>query len=438
MSLRKINRQRMGHSSIGSIFGFGKKTHFKKLGKSADWKTPEPKEDGYVHPRHTPTKKNLSKNSKNLITILIIAAIAITIIAVEIMIWSGNQDDHIPEPTNFTNDTVNLTPITINDTPELPKPDLDIDDITLNDSDISVGDSITITAFVKNKGNLNASNVTVGFFAGVVSLGAAVIENIAEGETVQVSIEWAPPSAEFIGEYDITAKADPDGEIDEENELNNDGDVELTVDQLIMEDVSADFMFRRTNDFNQHWYSDNPNMTGMLYNGGDEGYTYFQIYKNSGKSYYLDVFIPGFKYVKASGVGGIFIPAANENGWDSNNCIKETLGDDRCVWNGPQIQLTISIDSKKLKITDFDGQTSVATTTDNAIDNINLIGLKTAKWPEELRTWKVTNGPEPNNLVPFTFYEVDGRKIVIHPMRWNPKTFEAEVALWYRFEIIVD
>jgi hypothetical protein len=76
---------------------------------------------------------------------------------------------------------------------------------------------------------------------------------------------------------------------------------------------------------------------------------------------------------------------------------------------------------------------------DNSIDSVKLVGLKKAEWPGELKTWRVMNGPSPDHLVPLNFYDViNGRHIHIYPMRWNPTSRNAQVAVWLRFKIVVD
>jgi hypothetical protein len=41
------------------------------------------------------------------------------------------------------------------------------------------------------------------------------------------------------------------------------------------------------------------------------------------------------------------------------------------------------------------------------------------------------------SLVPLEFYETMGNSLYLHPLRWSPKNLNAEVALWFRFEVTV-
>ena len=111
---------------------------------------------------------------------------------------------------------------------------------------------------------------------------------------------------------------------------------------------------------------------------------------------------------------------------------------EECIWNGPQITITLDFDGNRLVATDHSGKEEKATSTDKNIKNIRMTAMRVADWPEEeLKTWRVFDAPEPNNLVPLEFYEVDkdNDRIYIHPMRWNPRDYTAKVMLWVRFEI---
>jgi hypothetical protein len=423
MSLRKINRERMGGHKLGNPFA--KKSHFKKLGKKKLEKS-----DGLVHPRKAMPKAPLNKT---MLQVLAIAAVAIIIIAAQFLMRSSpapvtDDGTDVPTPINETNDS---TPIVINET---KLPDLEMRSVSLSSSKVNIGDNVTITASLRNRGEANASDITMGFFAGQARIGTKLVVNLSIGETTEVELNWSP-GPEHTGSYKIRAVADPDDLLDEERENNNEADKSLTVEEMLLEDASADFKRQATVSFNNHWYSDTPNLNNLIRVGGGDGYTYFQVTNKEGDVYYLDIMVPGFKLETISQISGVFIPSASSGGWNSRNCIKETLVSSDCIWNGPQIRIDLAISSRRLEATDQDGQRSYASTSKSRVKDIKLVGLKKASWPGELRTWKVLNAKEPEYLVPLEFYETVGNSLYLHPLRWSPKSFNAEAALWFRFEI---
>lgn len=93
-------------------------------------------------------------------------------------------------------------------------------DITFSNPNPTVGDTINITATIKNTSPAQAENVAVQFYSNDLSssgilIGESVISLIAANSSSQSAISWTIPSA-FA--YNIYVKIDPLNSIDELNE----------------------------------------------------------------------------------------------------------------------------------------------------------------------------------------------------------------------------
>lgn len=427
MSLRKINRDMSGSRGVSNLFGIRKGSHFGKLKKHKGFSRTE-------RSHKAPTKL-----SKDMLQVLVIAIVTIVVIAVIVFISSNKAAPEPVAPVNNTpqnNTPTNQTPLIVNQTPEIDLPDLDISAISFSSDTPTLGQELTITATVRNRGDVNATNVPVLFKIGVLELGRVTADNVSVDEEVEVSINWTIIE-DAIGENKLEAIVDPDDDIEEESENNNNKDKTLEVSDQLIEDVSDEFEHKQTRDFIEHWYSDSrfPYMIE-----GSEEYEYFQLVsaQNGDDVYHLDVVIPGFKVTKINSVSGVEVPDASTSGYNTRRCIKETQSDETCIWNGPQITITLDFEGNKLVATDHSGNEKKVTNTDNRIKNIRMTAMRIADWPdEEIKTWRAYEAPQPNRLIPLEFYEVDDdtNKIYIHPMRWHPRDYNAKVLLWIRFEI---
>ncbi len=373
---------------------------------------------------------------RRLLAILLIAAAAATVIAVEIVLWGGGSQP-APPPANATNQTINQTDnqtVTANQTPEAPRPDLDVREMSVTPRELPVGENLTVAVTIKNKGETNATNVTVAFLIGEEVFESLEIGSLSGGETTELSAVWAPQSS-HVGERAVRVRLDPEDEIEEENEENNEGAEAVTVEERVIRDISGNFTHQSTANFNILWYSENfrtPPESG-------EHYQYFQLTRQTSETYYLDVVIAGFRATRQNQVYGIEIPDASASGWNGRRCVKETLDSDTCIWNGPQIRLDLDFDGSRLEVRDQSGEKARATTSGNSVEGISLAGIKTADWPEEeIKTWRGYNAPEPDRMIPREFYEVADDSIYVHPMKWNPRSLDAQVATWLRFKITVD
>jgi len=428
MSLRQINRERnSGESIFDKLFGFRKKSHFGKLKKKRGLSRPE----SLYKPKTKEDKEPVDR--KKQIQIAAILIVAIAIISIEYYLWTSAQDAPEPEviPENIT---VNQTPLVVNQTPEVKKPDLDIRSLELSTDEANIGDNITMTATIKNKGELNATNFTVEFFMGVLSLGSEVVENLEEGETIEVTSQWTVIE-DALGRQNIRVSLDPDNDIDEEIETNNEDGETIDVSEKIYVDVSEDFRYMSVKNFNERWYSNKfqyPPKSG-------EDYTYFQIIKESGNTYYLDVAVSGIRTVKINNINRIEVQDASASGWNAYQCLKKSREDDRCIWNGPMFTFSITFDDGDMIITDASGTDEEISSANRRVDDIELELMQIADWPEEeIMTFRVTGAPQPDYLIPAQFYDVVDNRIYFYPVSWNPKSLNAKVALWARFKITTD
>ena len=150
--------------------------------------------------------------------------------------WENITDSCIIDENNKTV-TINLTRlaesknITIDQLIRDPvfalvsAPDLVVDIIV--PSEMTAGNTYTITVRVENVGNANASSFKVRLMINDRTIKEEVCNNISVGETKEViRYSWTPSSA---GRYEIRAIVDPDNEVKELNENNNVESIDVEV-----------------------------------------------------------------------------------------------------------------------------------------------------------------------------------------------------------------
>jgi hypothetical protein len=104
--------------------------------------------------------------------------------------------------------------------------------ITFSNPNPVEGETITISATIYNIGNVTAYNLTVQFSVSIggvslpVLIGTYNISSISPCGTETVSMEWIIPEA---GNHTIMVIIDPEGLINESNELNNHANKSITV-----------------------------------------------------------------------------------------------------------------------------------------------------------------------------------------------------------------
>lgn len=430
MSLRKINKEKRRDEWGGpaaffrDLARFKKPEHFTKHQKLHIEKKPEARLMLTTGSR----KMSVAQERKDIMIIAVIAVAVIGVVLIELSI-SGSQQ---APPTGNTS-VVNQTPV--NQTPQhVLKPDLIISSLSLSSNSVTEGDSVSITAVVKNKGDADAANVTVEFLVETSHLDDETTFSLGVNKTAQMSVNWTTTGSS-IGQQTISAVADPNGVVKESDESNNEKEVQIEVKKDIVTDISETFKKMSILGLGESWYSAKyrvPPKSG-------EDYVYFSLSSGITSEYYLDVAIPGFKAVKIGNTSQIEIPDSSNSSWNRRWCIRTTQDSSDCVWNGPELIITLSFKSGKLIAQDMAKAKDYIATSDSKIKDIQLAGITTAKWPEDqLKTYKVYGGPEPNSFVPLEFYEIVGNKIYIHPMRWNPRTMKAEVATGLQFRIKTD
>lgn len=435
MSLRDLNEGRGKKRWLSMLH----KGHFSKLGKEKLHVKPRQSgAPGQEAPSRDRARLYGGKNrggkidtitggKTNLVVVVVLAAVIIGLLLL-LTGFGSSPSPPSPPPAPQANTTANQT---ANQTVEKPKlPDLDITDVKV-DAILLTGNAAPITAKVKNSGDADAANVSIRFSMGQAILGKANISRIRAGASEEALITWTATDA-FIGKYQLKATADPDSKIAEGNETNNEGTADTEIQKNKLIDVSVNFTKRSTEDFNKHWYSDRfrvPPKSG-------DNYHYFSITKTDAHKYRLDVAVSGFKLTMLNDIAQIQVQDASDAGWTNQKCIRKTVDSDLCIWNGPELTLTIQFKGSRLIVNDTSGQSSVATTTDKKLTGVELLALKYADWPGTLKTYKVSGiGAEPDALIPEKFFEFKNNIIYVHPLRWNPKTLDAEAGLLYSLEI---
>ncbi len=138
--------------------------------------------------------------------------------------YSYNQTNgHWGNLTNYIHLTLTVNPANA--------PDLTISSISASPTTVNEGETITIQATVKNVGNAEAYNVSVGFYYDkfdsshlihIVNAG-----NLTAGASNTVETTW--DTTGHVGEHTIIAYADPDNAIEETNEDNNSANTTVIV-----------------------------------------------------------------------------------------------------------------------------------------------------------------------------------------------------------------
>lgn len=135
------------------------------------------------------------------------------------IIVTVDPDDNITE-IDENNNQLNAE-IDVSPAGNLPDLTLTSDDITYDPLKPSEGTEVTITAVIHNDGSADASDVLVRFeddYGGTHTIGEDTIANIPAGGTGTAEITW---TAIGVGSHTITVTADPENDIEEEDEGNN-------------------------------------------------------------------------------------------------------------------------------------------------------------------------------------------------------------------------
>jgi hypothetical protein len=323
----------------------------------------------------------------------------------------------------------------VEEEPEEPElPDLSISKISFSQPEIRVGEAVNILVEVRNRGELAINKSEILAYIDNELIGSGALANLPPGSSTTVSIEWKP-DAKYLGEQTIVVKGDPYKKLAEESEENNEESKGIDVGERVFEDVSDKLRMASKAGIGSFWYTTLeyfvPPKPGSIEK-------YFDFSKKDEDSFYLIIALAGFKEDRINNLSDIKIPDSSDDGWGFSSCIKKTASADNCIWNGPQIMLTLEIEDKYLVAKDTDGGRQKVYTTSKGIKNIELSEAQRVDWPTDIQLFKVFGSGSPDEFIPAEFYEVKGTDIYFHPVQWNPGTLKAVVYPRVVFLITLD
>jgi subtilase family serine protease len=152
--------------------------------------------------------------------------------------WEAQGGSHVIKAIADSNDQVAESDETNNTktfTFSPLAPDLVIQSISWSPETPSRGDSITFSVVIKNQGSSKAGFSRINFFIDGNSRGYQDIPLIDVGATITRTYSWTAT----VGQHDITAIADVDGSVTENNESNNKRTVTFSTlaPDLMVEDI---------------------------------------------------------------------------------------------------------------------------------------------------------------------------------------------------------
>ncbi|MBN2518422.1 MAG: hypothetical protein JXB14_06240 [Candidatus Altiarchaeota archaeon] len=322
--------------------------------------------------------------------------------------------------------------------PNKMKPDFRITELKVIPETINTDKEVVITATLENRGGSNATSVAVRMLLGEKTVYSGEIPLFAIGSPEMISYNWTPTSAD-VGSITVSVEVDPENLIDEGNDRNNDEKMTIKVEKTNIIDITGKVKEYKKS-FDEIWYSDT--FTSPP-DGRTEITKYFALTPKGTDQYTLNVAIAGIRAKRDVGAFTIQIPVPTESGWSSSTCIKESLASNRCIWNGPQIALKLSIDKSKgrLIVEDLYGgidYVSLGSSKGSAkkIKKINFVGAQKADFNNEIQVFRVSGSPAVDSLVPESFYEIKDQTVYYTPLRWNPVTKKGE--LYMRAEFLIE
>ncbi len=118
-------------------------------------------------------------------------------------------------------------------------PDLIIEDLSFNPVNPEPGQTVTITATIKNQGTASSGVTDVAYYSDGNSIGKSEVPEIVAGQSRQISLLW---NLGTEGTVEMTAKVDEENLVVESNDENNQRTATLTVIEnplpdLIIEDI---------------------------------------------------------------------------------------------------------------------------------------------------------------------------------------------------------
>jgi len=118
--------------------------------------------------------------------------------------------------------------------------DLTFDSLTITPTNPAPGQGVTLTAVLRNAGDLAVGNPQVAFYDGASQIGGTqTLPTLAAGYTTTVQTTWAVPSPAAV--HTLKAVADPAGVITETDESNNEVTLQTTLPDLRIDLLYSDY-----------------------------------------------------------------------------------------------------------------------------------------------------------------------------------------------------
>jgi len=318
--------------------------------------------------------------------------------------------------TNMTNQTAGQAVDAVNETADAPRPDLVVTSLEF-DGDLAFGTWGTITARVKNQGLGEAMPFKLETRANGELVETTAVAKLASGQEQEVAVVWEfPPLTEAV----IEVTADPGDTINESKEDNN--RKSRTYEQDKIRDGANMTEFR--NGFTESWFSDR-------YFEAPDVDQYFSLAKSSETEFYLNIAVAGFDMSQVNQIATIKIPVPSGSGWSYSETLGETASSGQGIWNGPIIKIKFYFDGNNLVAEDQYGNKEklYVGAGHGSITGVELVGAERSVFPTAIKPFRPLGAPTPDKFIPLAFFEAGTQSIFYYPMRWNPRTQEAEAYL---------
>ncbi|OGN95639.1 MAG: hypothetical protein A2Y89_03530 [Chloroflexi bacterium RBG_13_51_18] len=136
--------------------------------------------------------------------------------------WAASEGSHsITIILDSTNQIVEIDEANNTRIINIPLPDLIVENITFSPSDINVGDTLVITASVKNQGNSRTEISQINCYVDGIKIASQELPSINPGESVSKEFNWVAEAG--IHTFKITL--DVNNTVIEANETNNEKEI---------------------------------------------------------------------------------------------------------------------------------------------------------------------------------------------------------------------
>ncbi len=148
----------------------------------------------------------------------------------------ADAGDHVSESDEWNNEKTASIEVT-----EQTFPDLVIESLSPEPANPEPGDTVTITATVRNQGTERSEKTKLAYYIAGSEEGERTIPGLEPGSSSSVSFEWTPGTE---GTVNILARADAGDHVLESDEGNNEETVSIRVEKvypdLVIEDLTAE------------------------------------------------------------------------------------------------------------------------------------------------------------------------------------------------------